>query len=200
MLRRRVRFRGSQIAMTKVPWTFILGVVLSAEIIVWAGVATNWFGSFSSGTSNGTTAPGPNPNPYGELVQAVIAHIVYTGNLSGYFPALQDQNVCGHCPAQPFTDDNYSPPVAGFWFNFNVTNTAPYDESIVNFTLNTSGANPQLFRPGIVRCCYPTYQSPAAQLVFILDQTLGLKVFVYAASVPDVGPSGFILYFNVTSP
>lgn len=197
VLRRRARFYSSRVAATKVPWTFLLGAVLAAEIVVWTGVATNWFG-LAPGASSGTT-PGPNPNPYNEVVQGVIANVTYSGNLSDYFPALQNQEVCGHCPAQPFMDDNYSPPVAGFWFYFNVTNTAAYYESIGNFTLSTSGANPQLFTPGYAKCCYPHYLSYAAAAGFTPDQTFGLEVFVYATSLPDVGPSGFILYFNVTA-
>jgi hypothetical protein len=198
--RRRARFRRSCLAATKVPWTLLLGAVLSAEIVVWTGVATDWFGLTSSGGSSGGTSPGPNPNPYNETVRSVVANVTYTGNLSGYFPALQGQDICGHCPARPFTDDNYAPPVAGFWFYFNVTNTAAYYETIVNFTLSTSGANPHLFTPGYARCCYPQYQSYAGMVGFTPGRTFGLEAFVYAASLPDVGPSGFVLYFNVTAP
>ena len=199
-LRRRARFRGSRVAASRLPWTYLLGVVLSAEIVVWTGVATNWFRPTSSTTSSGTTPTGPNPNPYDEVVQAVFVNVTYSGNLSGYFPALQDQDVCGHCPARPFTDENYSPPVAGFWFYFNVTNTAAYWETIANFTLSTSGANPQLFTPGYAKCCYPNYNIYVGGLGFTPGQAFGLEVFVYAASLPDVGSAGFTLYFNVTAP
>jgi hypothetical protein len=197
-LRRRTLFRRARAATAKVPWTLLLGVVLAAEIVVWTGVATNWFGPVPG--VPGTTSPGPNPNPYNETVAAVIANVTYTGNLSGYFPALQNENVCGHCPALPFMDDNYTPAVAGFWFYFNVTNNAAYYETFVNFTLTTSGANPQLFTPGYVRCCYPGYESYAAQVGFTPGMTWGVEAFVYAASLPNVGPSGFVLYFNVTAP
>lgn len=183
----------------KVPWTLLLGVVLCAEIVLWTGVATNWFGPATAGGS-GTNPPGPNPNPYNELIRGVVVNVTYTGNLSGYFPALENQDVCGRCPALPFMDDNYTPPVAGFWFYFNVTNDAAYYETIANFTLSTSGTNPELFVPGYAKCCYPWFESYAAMVGFTPGQTFGLAAFVYAPSIPDVGSSGFVLYFNVTAP
>jgi hypothetical protein len=183
-----------------VPWLFVLGVVVSVELVVWTGQATDWFGWTPQGAVSPSSPPGPNPNPFNETVQSVIANVTYTGNLTGYFPALEEQDICNHCPRLPIEDDAHDPPTAGFWFYFNVTNNAPYTESIVNFTLTTSGANPQLFLPGYVVCCAPSYNSYAAQVVFPSGLTVGLGAFVTAASLPNVGPSGFILYFNVTAP
>lgn len=199
-VRRRIRFRRPGAGAAKRHFGLVLSAVLSAEIVLWAGVGTDWFGLAASGSSSGTTAQGPNPNPYNETVQHVYADVTYTGNLTGYFPALEGVDICNHCPARPFTDDEFTPPVAGFWFYFNVTNKASYDESITNFTLATSGANPELFVPGYALVGYPTYLSRAARVQFLPDQTIGMAAFVYAVSIPDVGPGGFVLYFNVTAP
>jgi hypothetical protein len=195
----RVRFRQHRRAAARRPVTLLLGAVLAAEIVVWTGVATNWFGVIPAGGSSPKGTPEPNPNPYNETVRKVVAAVNYTGNLSGYFPALQGLDICGHCPAVPFNDTAFSPPVAGFWFYFNVTNTASYYESISNFTVTTSGANPNLFLPGYAKCCYPGFLSFVAQVGFVPGQTFGLEAFVHAAFLPNVGPSGFTLYFNVTS-
>ena len=185
------------------PWTLVLGVIICVEIVVWMGVGTDWFGwgpshvGTSSGNGNGSS---PSLNPFNETIQSVLAGIRYDGNRSGYFPALDGTDVCGHCPALPFTDENYAPAVAGFWFYFNVTNTAPVFESISNFSLSTSGANPGLFTPGGLACCFPSFGSPTIAVGFLPGQTLGLAVFVHAPTIPNVGPAGFTLFFNATTP
>jgi hypothetical protein len=196
---RRARFRLARGGTARIPWLIILGVVVSAEIVVWTGQATNWFG-WVPGTTGSSSPSGPNPNPYNETVQAVVANVTYTGNLTGYFPALQMANVCNGCPRLPVVQTNHTPPNLGFRFYFNVTNTAEYLETIVNFTLATSGTNGQLFMPGYVVCCYPSYGSYSAVVMFTPGQTVGVEVYVHAVSLPDVGPAGYTLYFNVTSP
>ena len=197
---RRVRFRRARAGTARIPWLIILGVVVSAEIVVWTGQATNWFGWVPATKGSGTGPAGPNPNPYNETVEAVIANVTYTGNLTGYLPALEQENVCNHCPRLPVVQTNHTPPNLGFRFYFNMTNNAAYYESIVNFTMTTSGANPQLFMPGYVVCCYPAYGSYSAVVGFTPGQTIGVEVYVHAVSLPNVGPAGFVIYFNVTSP
>ncbi|HLN50507.1 MAG TPA: hypothetical protein VK455_00375 [Thermoplasmata archaeon] len=197
------RFRRSRIGAARRPLPLLLAAILSAEIVIGAGIATDWFWfgpASGSSAPGGGGKPGPNPNPYNETILGVWAGISYTGAMSGYFIALQGKEICGHCPAIPFTDYNFSPPVAGFWFYFNVTSNATTYETISNFTVATSGANPELFSPGFVSCCYPSYESTTARVGFTPSETVGLAAFVHAASIPDVGPSGFVLYFNVTSP
>jgi hypothetical protein len=199
---RRARFRRSRAGAGKPPWRLVLGAILSAEIVIWTVRATDWFGwAPGSGAPGPSGTQEPNLNPYNESIQEVVASIDYTTNASGYFPALQGTDICGHCPARPFTDYNVSPAVAGFWFYFNVTNDAPDWEWISNFSIATSGANPELFGPGFVACCYPDYyQSETNQPLFPPNATWGFAAFVQATSIPDVGPGGFVLYFNVTSP
>jgi hypothetical protein len=199
---RRSRFRTSRIAAARRPLPIVLAAILSAEIVIGAGIATDWFwfGPASGSSTSGGGKPGPNPNPYNETILGVWASINYTDAASGYFTALQGLDICGHCPARPFTDYNFSPPVAGFWFYFNVTNNGSQYETISNFTVATSGANPSLFTPGFVACCYPSYELTTAKVGFTPGETFALAGFVHAASIPDVGPSGFVLYFNVTSP
>lgn len=172
------------------------------------GRATSWYGlvPYSASTSHGGTVhtppSGPNLNPYNEAVQAVLASITYNGNSSGYFAALEGTQLCDRCPVVPHTDDLFSPPFVGFWFYVNVTNSANQWETLTNFTVSTSGTDPTLFTLEWVVCCYPLYQYLvlADGAGFTAHQTLGLGVFTEAAQLPDVGPSGFTLDFNVTSP
>ncbi len=171
--------------------------------MVWTGIATDWFWwgpATGSGASGGGGHSGFNPNPYNESIREVVGGIDYLGASSGYFSALQGQDICGHCPALPFVDENYSPAEAGFWFYFNVTNNGTQWETISNFSITTSGSNPGLFKPGWVACCYPLYAQATVTVGFAGNQTWSLAGFVLAPSLPDVGPAGFVLYFNVTSP
>jgi len=196
--RRGARFRSSRRGAARRPWTLLLGAILSAELVIWAGIGTDWFAW--GGRSTTRTPPSPNLNPFNDSVQSVLAGINYTGNLTGYFAALEGNEICGHCPAHPFTNENFSVPVVEFRFFFNVTNSATQWEAITNFTLVTSGTDPGLFTPGGGRCCYPTYTILTGYVDFSPGQTIGLAVYAYASSLPDVGPPGFVLYFNVTSP
>ena len=174
-------------------------MIISAEIVVWSGIATDWFG-YGPATSTPGGPPGPNLNPYHEEIEHVIAGVTYIGNSTGYLPALEGKDICNHCPAPPFTDYGFSPAVLGFWFEFNVTNTAVWWESMANFSVASSGPTPGLFTPGIARCCYPSFESSASYAYLEPNQTVGLEILVVAPSLADVGPSGYTIYFNVTSP
>jgi len=196
--RRRRLHRRTQGAV-RIPWTFVLSVILSAEIFVWSGIATDWFGYGPPGSPS-TGPPPPNLNPYDEKIVHVIAGVTYHGNSTSYFPALEGKDICNHCPGLPFIDYGFSPAVLGFWFEFNVTNDATWWELMANFTVATSGPTPGLFTPGIARCCYPSFESAASYAYLEANQTVGLKILVVAPSLADVGPSGYTLYFNVTSP
>jgi hypothetical protein len=85
------RFHRSRAAVFRRPWTLVLGIIISAEIIIWMGVATDWFGW---GPAHGGSSPANGNgsvhslNPFNESIQRVVAAIQYTGNLTGYFPAL----------------------------------------------------------------------------------------------------------------
>src|SRR5271170_2705852 len=124
---RPARFRRSLKAAARRPWPLVFAAILSVEIVVGAGMATDWFWWAPAGGSSaagGGGPAGPNPNPYNETIQGVWAGINYTGTSNGYFVVLEGTNICGHCPALPYTDYNISPAVAGFWFYFNVTSNA----------------------------------------------------------------------------
>jgi len=203
---RRGGFRRSRGGRLRRLWTLILVGVVAAEVVVGLGRASNWYGFGPYVPPNtGTVSPppsGPNLNPYNETISAVLASITYTGSSSGYFAALQGTQICPRCPVIARTESVFSPPFVGFPFYVNVTNGAGQWETLSNFTLSTGGANPTLFVLALVVCCYPLYQYLvlADGVGFVPDQTLGLGGFAEAGELPDVGPAGFTLYFNVTSP
>ncbi len=201
----RLRFVRSSRGASSTRWPLLVAAVAVVAIVLGAGLATNWFGLTSvgaaTGNGGGTGPPGPNPNPYNETIRGLIGGIVYQGASSGYFPALDDKQLCGPCPAMPFRDANFTPPYAAYLFYFNVTNTGSAIETLANYTVATGGTNPTLFHLQGVYCCSPSYTEPTTMIQFTKDTTYRLAVYVYAAPpLPDVGVLGFELYFNATSP
>lgn len=182
-----------------------LGLACLAAVTVEAGALTGWFGLSSTATSVaavGNTAPwGPDPNPFHETVRAVYATISYPGASSGYFSIRPAGNLCPACPAPPQLDQSQNPPVAGFHFFFNVTNTATEYLSFGNFTLTvvgTASASPFSLRG--VLCCFPNYEelTPGASLT--PGQSLGFLVYVTAARIPSNGGQGYSLELRATAP
>ncbi len=126
--------------------------------------------------------------------------MTYNGASSGYFAALDGKDLCGPCPTLPTTDYNYTPAVSGFWFYVNVTSSATVYVTLSNFTVSTGGGHPTLFTLSRVVCCSPGYSEVTVRVGFTPGSEMGLAAFVYAVSIPDVGPAGLALYFNATSP
>jgi hypothetical protein len=183
-----------------------IAVVCVVAVLIEVGAVTNGFGLAhllfpSKGTSPGPS--GPNPNPYNETILAVTASIVY-GTGRGEFPALQGTDLCNLCPALPLENASYDPPVAGFWFFFNVTNEGTNGTHIGNFTLGTSGSEPHLFRMVNVVCCSPRYEEVVTAVYFTpvgtTGSSFGLAAYVIASSIPPTVLGGYTLYFNSTSP
>ena len=182
-----------------------LGLACLAAVTVEAGVLTGWFGLSSTATSVaavGNTAPwGPDPNPYNETIQAVYASISYSGPSSGYFSIRPAGNLCPGCPMRPQLDQSQNPPVAGFHFFFNVTNSGTEYLSFANFTLavvGTASASPFGLRG--VLCCFPNYEelTPGASLT--PGQSLGFLVYVTATRIPSNDGHGYALELRATAP
>jgi hypothetical protein len=178
-----------------------VAVACLAAVVIEVGAVTEGFGLVGLLTSHRGTGPGgPNPNPYGELVVAVLASITY-GSSDHAFPALQGAQLCALCPVVPPENTSYDPPVAGLWFYFNVTNTGSNYTYLANFTLTTSGASPELFTlVGGVLCCAPAYHEVVHGVWFTAGERFGFRAYAIATSIPDDGPTGYTLYFNATSP
>lgn len=179
-----------------------IAVAAVAAVLIEVGAVTDGFGVpglLASHGSSGSSPPGPNPNPYNELVNAVWASVTYsTANRS--FPDLQGTNLCSRCPVEPAENASYDPPVAGLWFYFVVKNEGQNWTTMANFTLTTSGADAHLFRLVGVVCCAPTYEEVVTDVGFTPGTSYGFGAYAIASSVPFDGTAGYSLYFNVTSP
>ncbi|MGP8074206.1 MAG: hypothetical protein ACLP74_04185 [Thermoplasmata archaeon] len=199
------RLRRSKRAASSTKWPLVIAAVASVVIVLAVGAATNWFWYASAPSSGGGGGgggghSGPGPNPYNETISAVYSSVTYNGASSGYFAALDGKDLCGPCPTLPTTDYNYTPAVSGFWFYFNVTSSASAYVTLSNFTVTTRGSDPALFTLSRVVCCSPSYSEVTIRVGFTPGAEMNLAAFVYAASIPDVGPAGMALYFNATSP
>lgn len=197
-----VPFRPAPRRRTRlVTWAVVACV---AAVLIEVGAVTNGFGLAPllfppSKPGPGPGPPGPNPNPYNMTIFGVISAITYAKDPDS-FPSLQGVNLCNRCPELPPENTNYTPPVAGVWFYFNVTNDGLNTTNISNFTLTTSGASPHLFKLVGVVCCSPKYEEVVTTIDFVHDETFGLGGLATASSVPDTAVGGYTLYFNVTSP
>jgi hypothetical protein len=183
-----------------------VAVACIAAVVIEVGAVTDGFGipgllQRGGGSSSGPS--GPNPNPYDENITAVLASIAYGGSAQP-FPSLAGTNLCLGCPVAPKENPTYDPPVAGLWIYFNVTNVDSTLAYLANFTLATSGSEPSLFGLVSVVCCYSphgtSYGETVSRVVFAPDATIGFAAYAIAASIPNDGPTGYILYFNSTSP
>lgn len=181
-------------------------VACAVAVLVEVGAVTNGFGVPALLVRHGGSASGPGvdpANPYDVNVTVIRAAIVY-GEGVEVFPALQGANLCPGCPATPRENTNFTPPVAGLWFYFNVTNVADNISILANFTLTTSGTNPHLFILADVLCCYPSYGEEAGDTEFGPAgsnwDAWGFEALAVASYVPYNGGLGYELYFNTTSP
>ncbi len=185
------------------PW---VAVACVAAVVIEGGAVTGWFGlsGLFAPPGGGTAPSGPNPNPYDENVTGIWAQVTYTNGNRSSFPALQGTNLCSGCPRLPPVNRSYSPPVAGIWFYFTVTNYGTNGTSISNFTLTTSGADPTLFRLVGVVCCAPTYEEVVVRAYFTpypsIGDSLSFAAYAVATAIPNDGSLGYALYFNVTAP
>jgi hypothetical protein len=184
-----------------------IGVACLAAVVIEVGATTDLFGLGGLLKSSGTTSgsPGPNPNPYNEIVYSVLGAIDYTdGNRT--LLGLEGAELCSRCPAVPLVNENYSPPVAGVWFYFNITNDGSNWTTLSHFQVSTSGSDPELFVLVAVVCCYPGYSenvtlsgpgfSPATEG----SQPTGLAGYAIALSIPYDGAAGYNITFSATSP
>lgn len=181
----------------------VAAVGCALAVLVAVAFETDGFGLAgligSGGSSSGP--PGPNPNPYNEEITNVTGKLTYTGSASGYLHGLAGFRLCGPCPILPAENASFSPPVAGLWVYFNVTNVGTTYTDIANFTLNTTtGGNATLFVLFAVVCCYPHYEEDTSEIGFVPSQTQGIGIYLEAQSVPDDGPTGYALSFLATSP
>lgn len=176
-----------------------------AEVVVVAGVVTDWFGlgpdlARHSGGSPATPT-GPNPNPFAEKVDSLRTTIAYTGNTSGYFPGLASAQVCGHCPVLPTIDWGHSPPVAVVAIFFNVTNAGGAFHEITNFTLTASQANQsRVFDLFGIYCCAPNDFDEDVDFVGVTPgQTVGIEAYLTATDIPSSGGAGYDLILAMVS-
>lgn len=180
----------------------LLGV---AEVVVVAGVVTDWFGfgpELSKGTAGGPSMPaGESPNPFGEKVDGLMATIDYAGNASGYFPAIDHVDLCRHCPALPAIDWGRAPPRAVVTVLFNVTNTGSSFHEITSFALSAAGAKgPHVFTLFGVYCCAPNNYGEDVDFVGLTPgQTMGLEAYLTATAIPSAGGVGYELTLAMVS-
>jgi len=190
------------------PAILVVGVICAAVVLLEVGAVTGFFGLSALKSSPKSPAP-PDLNPYGEVIVEVVSHVNYTGAGSGYFAELEGQNLCGAAGCNALTYyPAYSPPEIGFFFYFNVTNTAAHDENISQPKLGVSGPDHEIFLL-VTFCCYTTESKPYSEP--LTDgakfepngengSTIGLRGYIYATDPIPQSPSGtYDLYFNVTS-
>lgn len=180
----------------------VIGV---AEVVLVAGVVTDWFGlgpRLTSAASGGSTPPtGPDPNPFGEKVDSLEATITYSGNTTGYFPGIDQVNICGRCPLLPTTRWVPTPPQALVAIFFNVTNTGNTYHELTEFNLTAAHADQSgVFELFSIFCCSANNYDEDADLVgFVPGQTIGLEAYILAANIPSTGGVGYALVLAMES-
>jgi hypothetical protein len=156
-----------------------------------------------------TPAPTPpNLNPFDEQITAVWGNVVYTGSESGYFAALQHQDLCGAVCNVLRLIPALSTPTFGMLFFFNVTNTEANGQNLSEPQLGISGDDPTVFNLETL-CCYSTESQPYSEPLTVGlhfsgsgndGATIGLEGFVYTtATIPQSDTGSYVLYLNVTS-
>jgi hypothetical protein len=183
-------------------------VACVAAVLIEVGAVTDGFGIPAAIRHGGGSSSGPGfdpANPYDENVTEILSSISYGGGRE-VFPALQGSDLCDPgCPEAPTEMFfNYTPPVAGLWFYFNVTNVGPNISVLSNFTLSSSGPDPHLFVLAGITCCYPTYEEEVGSTDFGPSgsdwDAWGFSALVVSSYIPSDGPTGYVLYLNSTSP
>jgi hypothetical protein len=183
----------------------VVALVCVAAVVVEIGATTHFFGLLQP--ASGAGGPHSNLNPYHELIFAVNSTIAYNSGESGYFPALDGTELCPFhiCPKTPVLVTKNGNTSIGIFFYVNVTNTGASDESLGNFTLTTSGADPQLFSLAVF-CCYssssPSYTEPFSKWTDAAPGAIvGLEGYAYSLTViPYTGAGGYSLVLGSTSP
>ena len=116
--------------------------------------------------------------------------MTYNGASSGYFAALDGKDLCGPCPTLPTTDYNYTPAVSGFLvlrqrdkFGNRVCDAVQLHGVYRRWTPDALHA--------LARCLLLSRRLEVTVRVgFTPGSEMGLAAFVYAVSIPDVGPAG----------
>ncbi|HTP54766.1 MAG TPA: hypothetical protein VML94_07420 [Thermoplasmata archaeon] len=189
------------------PTMLVVGTLCVAAVVIEVAVLSGVLSlSPHHGGASGPTPP--NLNPYDEQIDHVWANIVYTGGQSGYFVALQHQDLCGAACQTLHPISTQTTPTIGILFFFNVTNTASTDQNISLPQLGISGSDQSVFKLATL-CCYTaageSYSEPlVGPLPFLASgntgSTIGLEGFVYSTvTIPESSLGYYVLYFNVTS-
>ena len=184
----------------------IVGFACAVAILVEVGAITGCFGL--AGWHWGSQGPtAPDLNPYGERILAITGNTTYFGPIHGYFPSLDDTNLCGpKCPELPrqWPSDGILPDEVGVFFYYNVTNTANILVNLSQPVVSTSGPVSTLFFLETF-CCYTTTDPPYVELI---DSAIpaspglefGLEGYAYTTEpLPTVVSGGYTLYVNFTS-
>ena len=183
-----------------------IGLVCAAVVIVEIAAVTNGFGLLTHPAS--APPKPPDLNPYDEEVSIVLSNVTYSGHATGYFPGLDEQDLCGvQCPLLRIYTD-HQPDEIGFYFFFNVTNTADVSVNMSNPALGISGTNQTVFFLKTF-CCYSTLSQPYSEpLVGKLrfspsgsdGSEIGLEGYVYSTwPIAESVSGSYKLYFNVTA-
>jgi hypothetical protein len=178
----------------------LVAVGCVVAVLVEIGIFTSGFGLVGLLGRSSSGSPGPNPNPYGEMITGVSLQVDYTGPSSNYYTLPQGPQLCGPCPIAPPENPSFSPPVAGLWVYFNVTSTSTNYTTLSHFGLTTSGANASLFELYGVVCCAPSYLENVEMVGFPGSVEYGLAFYAICSSVPNDGPTGYSLTLTATSP
>jgi hypothetical protein len=170
----------------------IVAAVALAVIVLVAVLVLAWVDRPAGNGSTGS--PYPNPNPGKIPVVGIHAALNYSGATSDYFEIVEGANLCPQCPIVPSEDFQFTPPVAGFWVFFNVTNLGTAYHTVDQFKLLSPTYNGSpVFTIHAVFCCGPGYEEPASFVGLTPGQTMGLGVLVQAVTVPANGSSGYSL-------
>ncbi len=174
----------------------LVGVVVAIGAVVGSLLALSYLNG--SGGSGGTSPPDPNPAKVPIL--GVHGSLSYNGSSSGYLAIVEGSNLCAQCPVIPETNYEFTPPVAGFAFFFNVTNLGNVYHTVGGFRIaGPSVGGTSVFRLLAVFCCAPGYQESTEMVGLVPGLTMGLMVFVAAPSIPSSGMPGYTIDFYAVS-
>ena len=175
---------------------FLVAVLIVAAVLYW-GWATRSGGTSSA---NSGTPSGPDPNPQHDRITAIAGDIRYTGNTSGYLSILEQGNLCSQCPLVVPSVERYSPPVAGIVFFVNVSNVDTFYHTFGAFSINaTSPSDSSPFSIYEIQCCYPVFGESVDTVGITPGHSVGLLVFIAAASLAGPAQVDYALEFAIAS-
>ncbi len=190
-------FRSPARAPRRRPAYLRVAVPLAAVLVVVGGIVAY---SLSVRTAPNGPPPPPDLNPARDRVGAVYAQVDYAGNASGYIALAESGNLCTRCPLVLPTDLNVSPPRAGFFVYFNVTNIGTDYHSIdtvsVNITGPTGGASFVVLGSF---CCAPGYAEQTDAIGLVPGLTMGLSVYLFATGLPEAVAATYTLELTLLS-